>query len=124
MSNWNLFIPADEIDFSVQGLDLLIPGGHVQLESVPDVRALLQKISISNQIALCQMKIFYFERLDFIITIIGGSRGPLYTRQFSKQEEIMTGLGWQKVTHEVSTITKCSFFFFSLTRLLFLPASA
>jgi hypothetical protein len=47
-----ILLPADEINFSVQGFDLLIPGGHVQLESVPDVRALLQKISISNEIAL------------------------------------------------------------------------
>ena len=36
----------------------------------------------------------------------------------------MTGLGWQKVTHEVSTITKCSFFFSHSLGYFFLPASA
>lgn len=36
----------------------------------------------------------------------------------------MTGLGWQKVTHEVSSITKCALSFFLTPSTTFLPASA
>lgn len=40
-------LPAEDVEFLVKRLDLLIPGGNVKLECVPHVSPLLQVLDIT-----------------------------------------------------------------------------